>query len=569
MYKKRLLNSAIALALATTGSAAFAVVNIDPPSSGQQTYASETLNPASIDGLVDDNDGAFTPNNLGNIDVEGELGWSIGSGSGDSRFLRFDFFEAVLEEPLTPASLTFNITSGVTPGVSLSAGGTVGDDFVIFEVTNPSTTLPINNDDSFSLDIDEVKSEDEQGDVSKNDAQVRYRAFEEGLLANNAGKFDAPDPSETFKDEQVGWFNWTSALPTVACQFNPGEEGLIDTIDRAFWEVAPFQPAFSRQIAVAQAQVTVSALNPIDGTTVEFEDYFPSGNASFDVAGNFQGIQSVTVDDGTNPPVSFPVPPASGTPFAPTGISNPYSGFFGTNGFASAGLFLTNTTDRDGDGQPDEMVPSLYEISFAQPVIENTADFIVDPLGSPCGETIASGSRDRLDYTASPDGAGVNESLFRIVNPSDEDGEVVMRVINDAGGFEEFDIDLIDGIDSNVLAAGESTPVIRVEEAFGVAVAQGLATPAPASDGSKRDKLRIEVRGGFGQDSFDGNLNFNLLFDNSDGGGQFGGVEGNGPSGAGLLRVRGQEQQGRSANGIQIQGFMLNDENTVIPYNDR
>ena len=558
MYKKRLLNSAIALALATTGSAAFAVVNIDPPSSGQPTYANEPLETTNFpagDGLVDDNATAT-------IDLTGQLGWSVGA-AGAPRFMRFDFFNAELESALAPGDLTLGIASGATFSVSISGGGQMGDDFVIFEVTNTDGADPINNTDTFTLDIERVIG-------TKDAAEVRYRAFETGLISQNATKTDPVDPSETFKDVQVNWFNWAVGL-TVTCSFNPGEEGLIDTIDRAFWEVAPFTPAFTRQIASTTARGNSGILNPTNSAQVAFTDFFAPGNALFSVEGNFQGISTVTVDEdqdlGTPPAVSFPpnLPPAS---FAPNIARITYNGFFPPTppgGFSNAGLYLTNTTDRDGDGQPDEMVPSGFDIRFEQPVpASNAADFRLNDVVRACGETVASGSSDRLDYTASPDGSGVNVSLFRIVNPSDTAGPVVMRVYNDDGASVEFPIDDIDGVDSDVLGANSSTPVIAVSAAYDVATTAGLPTPAPAANGAKRDKLRIEVRGAFGQESYDGNLNFNVIFDDSDGG-----FVAPGPSGSGLLRIRGEEQQQRSANGIQIQGLMLNDQNTLVPYNER
>jgi len=148
-----------------------------------------------------------------------------------------------------------------------------------------------------------------------------------------------------------------------------------------------------------------------------------------------------------------------------------------------------------------------------------------------------------------------------------------MKVTNDDGdSVGPFPIDEIDGIDSDTLAAGESSGVIQLSKAWAVAQNLGLTLAAPASDGTKRDKLRLEVFGNFGDNAYDGNLNFDVLGSLFQliGDPQGGGAElFAGPGAAGLLRIRGMEQQGRSAYGIQIQGFMINDQNTVIPYNER
>lgn len=549
MYKKTLLNSAIALALATSSGAALAVVDIDS-NSGQPTYANEPLETTNF---IPKPDG-WVNGLMNNIDVTGQLGWSVGA-AGAPRFMRFDFFNAELEGGFSAADLTLSPLSGATYSVSISAGGADGDTFVVFEVTNTDTgNLNIDNTDDFDLRIAEVIG-------NKTGAQVRYRAFETGLIAQNALPDDPVDPNETFKDITADWFNWAVGK-TVSCNFVPGQDGLIDTIERAFWEGQPFVPGAEVKIADATATALGGILNPTTDAQVDFDDYYAQGNASFFLEGDFQGIASVRLlDDGTPnslADVSFPpnTPPSPN----PQNAGGPYTGF-NAFGYSNASVFLTNTIDRDGDPGADEMIPSEYQIRFTQPIpISNNADFRVPDEIAPCGETLASGSSDRLDYTAAPAGSGPNRSLLRIVNPSDRGGEVVMRVINDDGmSTPFFPIEEVDGIDSSELAAGASTAVVDIERVRELAeTTYGLGQPGgtPA-----RNKLRIEVRARFGQDAYDGNFRFDLP-----------GTSGNpapGPSGQGLIQVRGQQLQGRASDGVQIQGYMFNAEGTVIPYNER
>ncbi len=560
--KKLLLSSAIALALGTSG-AAFAVVDIDGPS-GVRTFAVETLDTTNAgvpaDGFI--NDTATT-----NLDLTGTLGWSVGA-AGAPRFMRFDFYNTRLQTPLTAGDLTLTVDSGASYSVSLAGGGGINDTFVIFEVTNTDGSDNIDFSDTFALDIGSVVA------TTKGGNEVRYRAFETGLIAQNALPLDPVNPNETFKDQRSPWFSWATGK-LVACSFTPGEDGLIDTIDRAFWDDLPFLPGVEKAIARPTATALNNApggiLNPVTGSQVNFDEYFAQNNATFwfervpGTDGGFQGISTIRLLDdgtpGTNADVNFTPNWPTPLPFNPTAFRGPYVGF-NSFGYSNASLFITNTTDRNGDGVADEMIPSSYQIRFAQPAnaFANTATFRVPDAVAACGQTLASGSSDRLDFTAAADGTGVTRTFFRIVNPSDRDGAVVMRLINDAGDATPFfAIDNVDGIDSDVLAAGESTALISIGDAFAYAGgAYGFDIAAPTSS-AVRNKLRVEVRGAFGEDAYDGNIKVDLP-------GLTGTTPG-GPSITGAVRIRGQETLNRNVQGIQIQGFNVT-AGQVIPFND-
>jgi len=142
----------------------------------------------------------------------------------------------------------------------------------------------------------------------------------------------------------------------------------------------------------------------------------------------------------------------------------------------------------------DEMVPSTYDVTIV-PGAPTTYDVGTLNLGT-CGSLQYSGSTDRMDFALTPNGQYSN--YIRVTNPSNTSGNVVMTVWNDAGDDVSFDLSAIAGIDSNVLKANASTPLVTINDIYAACRATDATFDATTS------KLRIQVRGEFGDDAVEG-----------------------------------------------------------------
>jgi hypothetical protein len=144
------------------------------------------------------------------------------------------------------------------------------------------------------------------------------------------------------------------------------------------------------------------------------------------------------------------------------------------------------------------MVPSNYQFS----IDGSAGTFNIGTIDVPCNALQFSGSTDRLDFALTPN--GVFRQFVRVTNPSNVGGEVTVTVTNDAGTSVTFDLSAINGVAANTLAAGASTALININDIFAAAQATNAAF---ALANSTQNKLRVEVRGEFGDDALDNNNN--------------------------------------------------------------
>jgi len=580
MNKKTLLNSAIALALGSMASGAFAVVNIDT-GSGVMTFTNE---PVNVNAAALDPFDIETPNiidDFGNVDENLDLISTVGFSvtQGETRFFRIDLMGATFAEKVVASDLTFQDAFAGAPfpsdiSVSVSEGGNAGDTSVVFEV---SPTAPIDGafdvEDTFTLAVDAVN-----GDSLNSQGKVRYRLFEDPNEAQSdlAGGFDAPPkPEETLVDKQNTWFNRGSGFG-ISCDFVPGQGSLIDVIDQAFFEDAPFAPGAQFKIADANARTTTGVYSAVTGEQVNLTEYFPqSTSADFSFRGDFQGISQVILFDDFVPGTLGQAILASFSNFATStnpqrvgadpGYTPVYFDGPPSRGWLGVDVIFQNGADRDGDGAPDDMIPSQYLVEFVQTVpLGSDVNFNLDPdsRSAPCGETMFSGSRDRLDFTADPSGEGASRTFFRIVNPSEQPGEVSVTIINDDGDMVTVDLGDVNGTGVDVLGAKSSTNIYPVAALLAAAQAADPSFDVAEPGQGGRNKLRVEVAGKFGNNAFDGNIRGNLSVAD---------IDQNGisvpPSVSGFVQVRGQEVTSRRADGIQIQGFIASESNFIVPYN--
>ncbi|NCP65651.1 MAG: hypothetical protein GW763_14040 [Paraglaciecola sp.] len=183
MINKKILAVAIAAAFSTN---ALAALNLDAATAatvGTINVATETYTSGDLDA-----DGFLTVTTATLLDASAAAGFTINTGT--SKYVRFDLVNAKFTG--VPALLT---DSGSLNFVAtVSAGGAIGDSYVIFEV---SDTVDILSDDVFTLDIGGLKV------LAGSTATVQYRMFNSapGAVNQTAGdvlKNSGADTAVTF-----------------------------------------------------------------------------------------------------------------------------------------------------------------------------------------------------------------------------------------------------------------------------------------------------------------------------------------------------------------------------------
>ena len=212
MLNKKILATAVAVAFSTS---AVATIDLDAASSatGTLTLANESFTSASLN-----SDDQLVVTNLSNaLDIVKEVGFTVGQGA--TRFVRIDLEGGVFNA--APALTTDgDATSPTDFSASISSGGTAGDDFVIFEVNDP--TEDILQDDTFTIAAASFAAD------TGTALTVRYRLFETGAGAVNeldaAELVDSSANMVVFADASTGVYTSADTLTaTVASQFKAWE----------------------------------------------------------------------------------------------------------------------------------------------------------------------------------------------------------------------------------------------------------------------------------------------------------------------------------------------------------
>jgi hypothetical protein len=176
----------------------------------------------------------------------------------------------------------------------------------------------------------------------------------------------------------------------------------------------------------------------------------------------------------------------------------------------------------------DNINPSTYTFSIED---DGGATFDVGAVTVDCGALLYSGSTDRLDFALTPNGAFTQ--FARITNPSGTDGDVTVTVYNDDGDSVTFDLGDVADISSNTLNADASTKLININDLYTAAQTADATFALAATGANSKNKLRVEVRGEFGDDA----------------------QESNGT---------GETVVGRTADGIYIQGLTVSRDNNAF-----
>jgi len=466
MNKKILLSSAIAMALGTSGTAL--AVDVDANDS-QNNYAIE----------IDIDSDAGTILNTGDNDVlEARVEYGFSSSDGDSKYIRIDLGD--LEFSQTFVASDADRANLDNASLSRSAGGTDGDNFIIIEVDADGVD-DIEPEDEFTFNPEQLRT------FSQNPT-IRYRLYETATAALNA------DPSP-LKDAQADYFGFAQGYE-IACA--AGTPDRINVVDPEEWLNDGTDPQTIGSVDVlANANVFDS-----DGEEIEIDRYFDD-NAEIELTGFWDAFVDTNGD-------AVGAGAFGGEAFALSNGSVMFAGSDFAGAFAESGGGTTPAAGLDGAElvvEPNgdvEMEPSSYGF-YIRPSGGEPID--VGEQSCTIGNTQYSGSTDRIDFTLTPGGAF--SQFVRVTNPSGVDGNVTFTVYNDAGEsvtvsmdditirVQGEDVDLPAGLPSN-----GSSPLININAIYNAAqAADGDFAIGSAQDG---DKMRIEVRGEFGDDAVDG-----------------------------------------------------------------
>jgi hypothetical protein len=445
---KRVLNGAIAAILAGSMGAASAVVDLDA-GTGTITFASEaTVDPS----------GTAVNTSAAGAAVVAEIGFSIGDGT--SKYVRIN-----LAQPLGAALVAGDFAVNVAGAtVTISNGGTAGDAFVIVEIAAVGADIAQDNTLTFDpTDGDEIEVTDQS------DYTISFATYE--FAAN------AINQTNALNTASGTWFNWGTGLDASCTAGSPDK---IDVTTPTQWLAGGVGAETIFTVTVDDIPM-VYTLAGVEVAVVT--DYFANGS-TFTVSGtmdafaggavNLDGVASTAVDATAD------------------------TAAWDTAAAAAAGVVVLPLVGVDFELDPDsttDMTPSQYSMSLAQAGGE-TFDLGGDVDLGVCGEIVYSGSTDRIDFALTP--AGVYPNYLRIVNPSTTDGDVIVQVWNDAGDSVTFNMGNIGPIGSSALAGESSTPLFTIDDVY--AAAQAADSSFDANGG----KLRIQVRGEFGNDAVDG-----------------------------------------------------------------
>jgi len=454
---KRVLTSAMAMVLAGGMGTASAVVDLDA-GTGAIIFASEAT--VSASGT------AVNPHAAG-ADVTAEIGFSISAGT--SKYVRINLSAPLGANLATGDFAVATAAVGDTPTVAISAGGTAGDSYVIVEITSDADIL---QDDTLTF---QPQTGDEIEVIDQSAYSITFTTYEFAA--------DAINQTNPLNTATGTWFTWSTGL-ALSCT-----NEISDRIDVT--DPTTFLTGLGPNDVFSLSLNHVTGVYTLAGVQVDIEtDYFTPGTV-ITITGDMTAFGA---------PGDATLPGEDGNPGSVTIAADEQSASVTTvaDGAAVADTFALPMTGATAvfavtaDGTNDIPAGS-YSVSM---VDDGGATFDVGTkdLGT-CGTLLYSGSTDRVDFALTP--SGVYTQLFRVTNPSNTAGDVTFTVYNDAGDSASFNLGDIAGVASSTLAARASTGLINLNDVYAAAQA------ADATFSANGGKLRVQVRGEFGDDALD------------------------------------------------------------------
>jgi len=488
-FNKKILALAIVSALP---GAAFAFVNMDAPTtlpSVIPTYPLEVPIPTGLN-----NNGSNAPIVLPNTTAAGDLSVTVQLGAaivGSNAYLRFDFPDTVLAANLLNTNFgTFDNAPTEFPAAggtfTIAGGGTAGSNYVVVAISGAN----LSNLDSFNFVLSSLPvtlSTGAGGSITalnhKGAHSIRYRFYDTSNLA--AALSGAPNTG--LPDKTSTWYTFATGID-LSCNRNGVNTKQIDVTNPVNFVGGSPNDQTDLFNLVAN---TTGVINQ-NGTALVIGDYLSAG-ATFAVSGNVRNMLGATgtlelngLDVGTYPTSTS----ASWIP--PTPVALPY---------------VSALVSLDSDGSLP-LLPGDYDVSVTQ---GPTPNYILPASAlflDNCGRLDYSGSSDRVDYGLTPGSA--NKQYLRITNPTSTGGAVNVSVWNDAGVQVDFPLSAVKvgpapGVNLPLtLGAYSSTPIIDVNAFDAAAKSVNAGFSVGTGIDGKPGKIRIEVRGNFGDNHVDG-----------------------------------------------------------------
>ena len=467
-FNKKIL--AVAIAGILPG-AAFAFVDLNT-GVGVPSFASEVAIP--VGGLALSN----VPTEL-NVHVLSGFGVS----PGQTRFIRFDYAGAKLNTAVVGADFSI-IGTGAGSAMTVVDGGDLVKEYVIVQVTaSPAGILPTDTI-VFQPSTSAVTPPTTGGAVkvfNQNPQVIKYALYEFAANAvSQTGPLSGPLSGN--------WFNWISGI-AAACAPTAGGVLKIDASNPKLFVGPSIHVSNIFDISLN----TTAALLPSTGLSAGGLASYMGPTSSIKATGSLFGQLSLTS-------------PLGGGTFA-ADVSNT----FGT--WSNVSTTIPTTTVQGTTTGAVAMLASTYSV-LINPAPGTLATINPIDLGV-CGRLEFSGSSDRVDFGLTP-GAG-NKQFLRITNPTKDSGAVNVTVWNDNGvppnntvtfPLSAVKVGAAPGVNlPGILGAFASTPLIDVNAFDAAAKSVNAAFSVGTGIDGKPGKIRIEVRGDFGDNLIDGNGN--------------------------------------------------------------
>lgn len=268
MMKKTILSSAVALALGLASVNALAIINLDTDTVDAATFASELAVPTT---------GVTLAHPAGtSLHVQNTLGFGFATGNTDI-YVRYDLTGATFAAPLTAGSLT--VGDGTQGTVSLSAGGGVGDNVVIFNI---QSTANIPADVLVTLNLSaggiNVPSKD-------SNPTIQYRLY-------NTPSDVVNETANSLKDKTEAM---VAFAPVVSVAVTPNTRTTSIIADYKQFKNPAVVGAYVDYADLATITVTSTPRLDFAGNAIGIANVLNLGTSTYVVGGDFGGAQGGTV----------------------------------------------------------------------------------------------------------------------------------------------------------------------------------------------------------------------------------------------------------------------------------
>jgi hypothetical protein len=462
---KKLLSLAVAAGLASSSAMA---VDLDA-GTGSNAYATElTIDAAPGTALAEQ---ALN-------DVTVNAGFAISSTT--ERFMRFDISGATIGAAGAALAVAETIIANGSAGAgateSISAGGAVGDNFVIFEVKASSATNSVVATNNAVLNTPELDV------LAIAPIGVTYALYSSAVDAvNNTTANALATKTGTIATATAAT---TTAVNATVAAATPAPS-LIDVGASGLTFAGGGATSNIGQIILAD----VAGINGKDGTTDVTHATKATANALV-VTGDFSATQDLTlgVPDGTYTLASVFLDHA--TPFDCASSDVAASAITATSATLAVPIaadtyavcITTNGVSTINPGSYTGVLTPTAAANFTTPAVSLTL-----------GTLAKNGSSTTLNLALSP--TGTYPSFIRVSNTAAVAGDVTITLINDDGvSSGAFGLSTVAGQTTNSLGAGASTTLLSMADLM--AAAQ-VASPTFAS-GTNSNKFRVTIDGEFG-----------------------------------------------------------------------